>query len=75
MNDTTGAHDSPHAMTRLRLAILLTGLALVLAMALLIKETAYLFAAFMVLGPALLLLAMILLVWNILAELREKKVL
>ena len=72
MNDS---HDSPAAMTRLRLAILLTGLALVLSIALLIKETAYLFTVFMILGPTLLLLAMIFLVWNILSELRAKKVL
>ena len=69
------SHDSPHAMTRLRLAVLLTALAVVLAIALLIKETAYLFAAFMVLGPVLLLAAILLLAWNILAELRAKKVL
>ena len=68
-------HDAPAAMTRLRLAILLTGLALVLSIALLIKETAYLFTVFMILGPTLLLLAMIFLVWNILSELRAKKVL
>lgn len=73
MTDT--AHDSPRAMLRLRLAVLLTALAVVLAVALLIKETAYLFAAFMMLGPALLLVAVGLLGWNILAELRAKKVL
>ena len=69
--------SQPHAaeMTRLRLAILLTALALVLSIALLIKETAYLFTVFMILGPALLLLAMVFLVWNILTELRAKKVL
>ena len=68
-------HDSPGAMTRLRLAVLLAALAVVLAIALLIKETAYLFASFMILGPVLLLLAVLLLAWNILAELRAKKVL
>jgi glucose-6-phosphate-specific signal transduction histidine kinase len=69
--------SEPHAaeMTRLRLAILLTALAVVLSIALLIKETAYLFTVFMILGPALLLLAMVFLVWNILTELRAKKVL
>jgi hypothetical protein len=69
------AHDSTRAITRLRLAILLTSLALVLSIALLIKETAYLFTVFMILGPALLLLAMIFLGWNIIEELRGKKVL
>jgi sugar phosphate permease len=72
---TDAAHDSRRAMTRIRLAVLLTALAVVLALALLIKETAYLFAGFMILGPALLLVAVVLLGWNILAELRSKKVL
>jgi len=69
--------SEPHAaeMIRLRLAILLTALALALSIALLIKETAYLFTVFMILGPALLLLAMVFLIWNILTELRAKKVL
>ena len=69
--------SQPHAaeMTRLRLAILLTALALVLSIALLIKETAYLFTVFMILGPALLLPSIVFLVWNILTELRAKKVL
>jgi len=69
--------SEPHAaeMIRLRLAILLTALAVVLSIALLIKETAYLFTVFMILGPALLLLAMVFLIWNILTELRAKKVL
>jgi hypothetical protein len=69
------SHDSEKTMLRLRLAVLLTALAVVLAIALLIKETAYLFSAFMILGPALLLAAVALLGWNILAELRAKKVL
>ena len=73
MNDRPDG--SPGAMLRLRLAVLLTALALVLAIALLIKETAYLFAAFMVLGPALLLAAAGLLGWHIVAELHAKKVL
>jgi hypothetical protein len=73
MTDPGG--DSPRTIPGLRLAVLLTALALVLAIALLIKETAYLFAAFMVLGPALLLAAAALLGWHILAELRAKKVL
>ena len=48
---------------------------MLLSVALLIKETAYLFAAFMFLGPALLVVAMVLLVWTILDELRSKRVL
>lgn len=72
MND---ARASARAMTRLRLAVLLTGLAVALSIALLIKETAYLFTFFMFLGPTLLLAAVILLGWNILDELRAKKVL
>ncbi|HTY40266.1 MAG TPA: hypothetical protein VMH79_00185 [Thermoanaerobaculia bacterium] len=64
-----------HGFQRLRWAVALTAIAVVLSIALLIKETAYLFAAFMFLGPTLLLLAMILLVWTILDELRSKKVL
>ena len=67
--------NSPKAILRLRLAVLLTALAVVLSITLLIKETAYIFAAFMILGPLLLLLAVLLLGWNILAELRAKKVL
>jgi hypothetical protein len=63
------------AMVRLRLALLLTALSVVLAICLLIKETAYLFAGFMILGPMLLLTAVALLGWNILEELRAKRVL
>ena len=69
------ALDSPSALFRLRVAVLLTALVVVLAMALLIKETAYLFSAFMMLGPLLLLVAVVLLGWNIFNELRAKKVL
>jgi hypothetical protein len=65
---------SDRGMTRLRLAVACTTVAVVLAMVLLIKETAYVFTAFMFLGPALLLVAMILLVWTILEELKEKRV-
>ena len=71
MND---ARASARAMTRLRLAVLLTGLAVAFSIALLIHETAYLFTAFMFLGPTLLLAAVVLLGWNILEELRAKKV-
>lgn len=63
------------AVLRLRLAAICTLVAIALSFALLIKETAYLFTTFMFLGPALLLVAALLLGWNILEELREKKVL
>ena len=69
----TGVSDG--AMKRLRLAVACTMVAVLLAVALLIKETAYVFSAFMILGPALLLVAMVLLVWTILEELRAKRVL
>jgi len=59
----------------IRLAILVTALAVVLGLTLLIKETAYLFTGFMVVGPALLGLGAILLVVVILRELRARKVL
>jgi hypothetical protein len=58
----------------LRLAILLTGLALVLAISLLIKETAYVFSVFMFVGPVLLLAAVLLLGFVIFKELRHKQV-
>jgi hypothetical protein len=67
--------DSEREMFRLRLSILLTALSVALAIALLIKGSPYLFTVFMFLGPALLAAAAILLAWNILAELRAKKVL
>ncbi len=63
------------AVLRLRVAAVFTLIAVILSFALLIKETAYLFTTFMFLGPALLLGAVVLLGWNILQELREKKVL
>ena len=63
------------AVLRLRLAAVCTLVAIALSFALLIKETAYLFTMFMFLGPALLLAAAVFLGWNILEELREKKVL
>ena len=59
---------------RLKLAVLLTALAVVLAFALLVKETAYLFSAFMILGPLLLLAAVVLLGTVIFSELRAKQV-
>jgi hypothetical protein len=69
------APSAGREMARLRLAVIFTLLAVVLSFALLIKETAYLFTFFMFLGPALLLTAVVLLGWNILEELRTKKVL
>ena len=62
-------------MLRLRLSILLTALAIVLALTLLIKGSPYLFTLFMFVGPALLAAAAVLLFWNILEELRAKMVL
>lgn len=58
----------------LRLAIMLTGLAVTLALALLIKETAYVFSVFMFVGPVLLLVAILLLGYVIFTELRSKQV-
>ena len=63
------------AVLRLRVAAIFTLIAVILSFALLIKETAYLFTTFMFLGPTLLVAAVVLLGWNILEELREKKVL
>jgi len=62
------------ALGVLRLAILLTALTLVLAISLLIKETAYVFSAFMFFGPLLLLAAVVLLGYVIFKELRNKQV-
>ena len=67
--------NGPNGVGRVRLAILLTALAVALGLALLIKETAYLFSLFMLFGPLLLLAAAGLLVWTILEELRSKQVL
>jgi threonine/homoserine/homoserine lactone efflux protein len=58
-----------------RLAVLLTALALLLGLALLIKETPYVFTVFMVLGPLLLAAAFLLLGWVIARELRSKRIL
>ena len=63
------------AVLRLRVSAVFTLIAVILSFALLIKETAYLFTTFMFLGPTLLLAAVVLLGWNVLEELREKKVL
>jgi hypothetical protein len=66
---------SPLGARRLRLAIVFTAVAVALGAALLIKETAIVFTAFMFLGPALLFAAIALLGWMILDELRAKRVL
>ena len=72
----SGRNPAPQRIfSALRLSILLTGLAMILALVLLIKETAYIFAGFMILGPALLGLAVVLLGWVIWSELRAKQVL
>ena len=59
----------------IRIAIVATTIALLLGLALLFKETPLLFTAFMMLGPALLAIAFILIGWVILGELRASKVL
>ena len=69
------ASPGDRAIRRLRLAAICALIAVVVAFALQIKETAYLFTLFMFVGPALLVVAAVLLGWNILEELREKKVL
>ena len=66
---------SRRGMQRLRLAVIFTAIAVLLATTLLIKETAIIFSTFMFLGPALLLVAIVLLAWTILEELRTKRVL
>ncbi len=69
------ATPEQRAVWRLRLAAIFTLVAVILAFALLLKETAYLFTAFMFIGPLLLLAAVVLLGLNILEDLRAKKVL
>ena len=59
----------------LTISLAFTALSLLLAVVLLIKETAYTFVAFMFLGPVLLLLAVAGLGWVIFQELRAKRVL
>jgi hypothetical protein len=63
------------ALGALRLAIVLTAIAMLFALVLLIKETAYIFAGFMFVGPVLLGVAVLLLGWVIWSELRAKQVL
>ena len=59
----------------LTLALVLTAISILLAIVLLIKETAYTFVVFMFLGPVFLLVAVLLLGWVIFQELRAKRVL
>lgn len=59
----------------LRIALVATVVAVLLALLLLIRETAYTFVLFMFVGPPLLFLAALSLGWVILRELRAKKVL
>jgi hypothetical protein len=59
----------------IRVAIVATAIALLLGLALLFKETPILFTAFMMLGPALLAIAFVLIGWVILGELKASKVL
>jgi hypothetical protein len=67
---------SPEKTLRIiRVAIVATVIALLLGLALLFKETPILFTAFMMLGPALLAIAFILIGWVILGELKASKVL
>jgi hypothetical protein len=72
MNDTPADRKM---LLWIRLAIVLTALALVLALMLLYKETPYVFTAFMFLGPLLLAAAFVLLGWVILQELKAGRVL
>lgn len=59
----------------LQFSLLLAGLAILLALILLIKETAYTFVLFMFVGPPLLLIAVVALGWVIYTELRARHVL
>ncbi|MFY9549559.1 MAG: hypothetical protein WAU32_00280 [Thermoanaerobaculia bacterium] len=68
-------NDSKGTLLPIRLAVILAALALLLGLALLFKETPYVFTAFMVLGPVLLAAAFVLLGWVIVQELRTKRVL
>jgi hypothetical protein len=59
----------------LKISLLLAGLAILLALILLIKETAYTFVLFMFVGPPLLVVAGLSLGWVIYTELRARHVL
>jgi hypothetical protein len=73
--------NSPESVTdrktvkALRISAIATIIALILAIILLIKETAYTFVVFMFLGPPLILVAAVALGWVILRELKSKSVL
>jgi hypothetical protein len=70
------AAPSPERSIRaVRLAIIATAIAILLGLALLIKETPYIFTAFMVLGPLLLGIAFLLMIWVIIGELKAGKIL
>ena len=72
---TAPGNDGQREMRALKLALLLSAIAVLLALPLLFKETANNFVAFMFLGPVLLLIAALALGWVILRDLRSKKVL
>jgi hypothetical protein len=67
--------DPGHASRPLRAALVLTAIAVLLALVLLFRETAYTFVVFMFLGPPLVLFAVVLIGWVAWKELRAKKVL
>lgn len=66
---------NPRGLRALQLSLLFAGLSIVLALILLIKETAYTFVLFMFVGPPLLLIAALALGWVIYTELRARHVL
>jgi hypothetical protein len=66
---------TPKGRQALRIAAIATLVALVLALILLIKETAITFVLFMFLGPPLILVAGVCLGWVIFQDLKSKKVL
>ena len=72
---TAPGNDDHREMRALKLALLLSTIAVLLALPLLFKETAINFVVFMFLGPVLLLVAALALGWVILRDLRSKKVL
>ena len=76
MNDSDADLKPPQRGLRaLQLSLLLAGLAILLGLILLIKETAYTFVLFMFAGPPLLLVAAATLGWVIYKELRARRVL
>ena len=73
MSATEPRHDQ--RIRALRVATSATLVAILLAIVLLIKETAYTFVVFMFLGPPLILVGAAALGWEIYQELKAKKVL